>query len=494
MGALLNVTLNYSSIALENSDAVKSAKCTGDELWITFWQQNAYNYAKSTWPKSGTKFILATYFPGCAGHNAGRRSFSLVNSYQMDDSTLAIRAVVEDTDLKSIMQNFNLQWGTATAQNRTLSKRVSIGSHTVSINVAPAANSLVTTSAFGSTFPIYSNNYISAYCVTCAARGSLTLSGQINWSILHPTTLQSGSAIVINGNLDIRALIGITGQASYSNHALTKTLFSSGLPGFSIPGIINLGPQITATANLDVDVNAAGQLLAGFELAWPNAQTTIDLVAATQSNSGWTPSFSPTLRATGTFGITLTPSIPVSLGFGISVLGGAWSKTLALVETPSLTLSAAAYGAVGIGSKKMEDVKEGGAQIKAIEAPAAESVTIVRAYVLTTMVINETSTTFVTATVYATPATGGPPVESSTTSTSLLATAAPPVPASTTLVTTTSPVVVSPPASTSAAYCHPGINFSMAFQNVVSMNAFGVRTYVLNSYTSLTLSRCVASL
>lgn len=515
----MDLTLNLSTVALEHTNTLKSVQCTDDTLTMAFKSHTAFQFVARTWPAHNAEFILATYFPGCAGWQQDERGYSIVKSFKLLESSLTVVANVVDMNIKSVAQEFQLQWGVSAPSSNTsaLSKRYTkSGSVTVDIDAAPDSSSLVSTSAFGMAYPIFESTALSCYCVNCGVSGSMTMSGSIGWSIWHPTELESGS-VDINGNLAVEAAVGISVQKSWTD-TKSKEIFSQGLPGLSIAGIFTIGPEISASAAIGLTFDAQAELLAGFSLDWPAFDASMDLVAGTSSSSGWQPTFSPIAEAHGEFTVTVSPSLPVSLSLGIDIFSGLISKSIALIETPSLAFSATVAGSVGINSREIipgsDAVRVSPILVAPVLAtPATVTVTVsANSCEITSGVpklspnVTSTSVPFSSSAPYSAPYTSLSP-SSFSYSTLSYSTIAPPasafsVPVPTTLATSTQivalssavasvPAAVSTSASDPPAYCDPGINLSVGFVNTVTLNVLDIHTFTLNTWTSPTINKCI---
>ncbi|GAB1319992.1 hypothetical protein MFIFM68171_10202 [Madurella fahalii] len=175
---------------------------------------------------------------------------------------------------------------------------------------------------------------IELYCVNCGVRGSVKATGRINAT---PLSGVKEAAIGISGNMYVGMYLGVNAFAQWEK-GWEKELFSKGLPGWSIPGIVTLGPKIILSAKAMVGVEAEGQILTGASLTWPGFEATLDMVHPERSSkSGWTPEIDRTFQVRG--GVTATASVglPVKLWFGIDILNGVFKKGAALVDTPALT-------------------------------------------------------------------------------------------------------------------------------------------------------------
>lgn len=175
---------------------------------------------------------------------------------------------------------------------------------------------------------------IEIYCVNCGVRGSVKATGRINAT---PLSGVKEASIGISGNMYVGMYLGVNAFAQWEKE-WEKELFSKGLPGWSIPGIVTLGPKIILSAKAMVGVEAEGQILTGASLTWPGFEATLDMVHPDRSHkSGWTPQVDRTFQVRGGVTATAAVGLPVKLWFGIDILNGVFKKGAALVDTPALT-------------------------------------------------------------------------------------------------------------------------------------------------------------
>jgi hypothetical protein len=106
-------------------------------------------------------------------------------------------------------------------------------------------------------------------------------------------------SVSLSGNIQAGLNIGANGFASYS---ATKdiSIISAGLPGFSIPKIVTIGPSLTVGLNSNLEIDAIGQILVGTTYSWPAISAVLDVIDNTKStHSGFTPTVSKTFNAYG---------------------------------------------------------------------------------------------------------------------------------------------------------------------------------------------------
>lgn len=114
-------------------------------------------------------------------------------------------------------------------------------------------------------------------------------------------------------------------------------LVHQGIPGFSIPNITTLGPEVTLDMTASFGISAQGQLIAGVTMTWRNLGANLNILNPSASTSyGFTPQVSRVFNATGTLTASASLGLALGLAFGIDLLAGRYSKSIALIDTPSI--------------------------------------------------------------------------------------------------------------------------------------------------------------
>ncbi|KAI0319874.1 hypothetical protein OF83DRAFT_1169792 [Amylostereum chailletii] len=162
-------------------------------------------------------------------------------------------------------------------------------------------------------------------------------------TILPPKLEQAAILADLNGNLDSTLRVNASGKATFSSPALT--VFEIPLDGFSIAGVVQIGPSFTVTAQVTaaLDVGIDGEFGLSYDmnnvsLVFPPGQGDSSAVATASSSN--TPSFSPvgsvsSVSADTNITAHLTPAFVV----GLSVFKEGANVTLALDSTATLELS-----------------------------------------------------------------------------------------------------------------------------------------------------------
>lgn len=177
---------------------------------------------------------------------------------------------------------------------------------------------------------------VELYCVDCEVNGKFSVTGSIHAS---PKDGWTKGTIDMSGKLSAGLFIGINAFAQYEKN-YEVVLFTQFLPGWSIPGIIGLGPQLSLGVSADLNISAAGQLMTGAKLTWDSMAGHIDLLNhAASSQSGWRPTVDHKFDVAGTLSAEAGLGLAVEIGVGILVLKK-YGRSIALRDTPAIAADA----------------------------------------------------------------------------------------------------------------------------------------------------------
>lgn len=178
---------------------------------------------------------------------------------------------------------------------------------------------------------------VELWCVNCGVKGHIRATGSITATALSGVTQ---GKIDVDGNMRVGAYIGVNAFTAWEK-TVKKDLLVQGLPGWSIPGIVTLGPQLRLGVQATIAAEAQGQILTGASLNWPNLRATVDFVNSGRSTtSGWTPIVDKKFEAHGEVTATAALGLPVTVSFGIDILKGRFRKGIDLTDTPAIVAKA----------------------------------------------------------------------------------------------------------------------------------------------------------
>lgn len=173
---------------------------------------------------------------------------------------------------------------------------------------------------------------VAVYCVGCGVNGKVHIAGQARWNIVKGLEKLN---VGMNGNIAASLQLGLNAQAKLEK-TLTFPIAQTGVPGFSVSGIITVGPVIKLDAEAGFGVSLEGQVLAGIKMTIPNFSANLDLVDGSKSESkGFTPRFEKIFEAKAKISATVALGLPLSIGIGIIIPPIKFDKTAVITDKPS---------------------------------------------------------------------------------------------------------------------------------------------------------------
>ncbi|KAJ5273954.1 hypothetical protein N7478_009079 [Penicillium angulare] len=178
-------------------------------------------------------------------------------------------------------------------------------------------------------------------CTKCGVHVNMDIEGQLEFSIKDGLTegfLQFRNKDELR--LDAQIGISATGKLSrgwsdpIKHH--DKELKNIPLPGFGIPGILTLGPQVSFSVSVALQVEGKIELLVGGSVILEPGTATASIVKAENGIHGFNPRFEPVFKASGQFTAGLDIGLPIGMDFGIDVLQGKFKKTVSFTNAPSI--------------------------------------------------------------------------------------------------------------------------------------------------------------
>jgi hypothetical protein len=182
---------------------------------------------------------------------------------------------------------------------------------------------------------------LTVYCVDCGFKSKIDITGRVTVSLISGLTAGS---VGLKGNVHAGLGLGLDAKLEYKD-SFKKPLFSTGLPGFSVPNVITVGPVASLSAEMDVEAKAQGQLLAKIAMDIQDFDATLDILDPTKSSSsGFTPVFTKVFTATGEITVSAAFGLPLKVGVGIVIPLIKFDKSIAVIEKPGISATASFTG------------------------------------------------------------------------------------------------------------------------------------------------------
>ncbi|TGO18342.1 hypothetical protein BTUL_0010g00110 [Botrytis tulipae] len=295
----VNVTLNTGETELVIStehfaDTLTDVQCNGD-LVLTFKDNATFQNAISDWSwvnfhENRTFFMINNWGACAAASESGRQPWVVhgVDVYDEQNFIVNFNATLSDWD--DVMSGAVIEFGAMSTSSS--SKRTDTVSKTLSLNMA---HSLPQTFFSKST-----NNGLdfSIDCPGCATTGSIDVQGKIvmNTIIGIPTSVKSISITATPKGLGANLALGFSVSGTLgSGWSKDWNLVTVGLPGWSIPKIIDLGPQFSVDAGFALSgIEGSASISAGVNVAIPDSSSAVLGISGVDSSfKGWVPTATP---------------------------------------------------------------------------------------------------------------------------------------------------------------------------------------------------------
>ncbi|KAK2759078.1 hypothetical protein FQN54_003177 [Arachnomyces sp. PD_36] len=178
-------------------------------------------------------------------------------------------------------------------------------------------------------------------CAKCGIVGELTLDGHVAFSIAKGLT-KGELSLMSKKDLTLSAIFGLTIRGKWVKEIQKPVGAPLPLAPFTIPGIINIGPQLALSAAASFYVDAQADFLVGGELTMSPGIASLSLTSEDKNRfEGFEPSFKDAFEVLSLSGIaTAELGLPISLEIGVDVLSGTFKRTAAFINTPSAYVTA----------------------------------------------------------------------------------------------------------------------------------------------------------
>lgn len=144
----------------------------------------------------------------------------------------------------------------------------------------------------------------------------------------------------MNANFYAGLHIGVAVEASIEKE-VTKELMVAGIPGFSVPNVITIGPMVTVDARAKATLSGAGTLLFGGSVEIKDIKAVLNLQDSSKNVPlKIAPQFKPIFEANAEINAGLTMSLPVTIAVGINVAKGKFEATGGITTEPSVGVTA----------------------------------------------------------------------------------------------------------------------------------------------------------
>jgi hypothetical protein len=276
-------------ISMERFAQQLSAVNCSQSMMMSFNSNSSYQSAIQSWNwvnfNEQRTFILIANYPGCGADNS--RQPWVVSSADYDPSHLTVHLNATKKEWTEVAHSYNLDFGQYSAPAPSKARRMSFDKQ---INLDLTAT---LPAAFTTSVNIVPDLNVGVTCTNCGTKGTLTLAGHVEtswWNVQSFTVTANPTGVQMDLNLAIS--VSAT-DSSLSFNPAPWDFFTLPLGGFSIPGLVTLGPELTLGAGFGITgVKGTATLSTSITGTIPDSSTAVINVLGDNKGatySGWVP-------------------------------------------------------------------------------------------------------------------------------------------------------------------------------------------------------------
>ncbi|GAQ05466.1 hypothetical protein ALT_2787 [Aspergillus lentulus] len=297
IGALVQADLQLPSIVLEDVNDLSSVTCTADSVTVTFNSTTTFNQAYTSWPRSD--LLLVTNHLGHCDAEAERGIYHAA-SLLFDASTLTMTATTSKTNLQGQAKTVTIAFGhpVPSQHKRELSTNIDLA----------WSGDLIRTNGL----TIHANH--------ATLDAAITIDGVIAYNVVTQTATTLGLDIAVA--LDATLGLSLSAAGSFLRNVYTYRWSPVEAAGFSIPGILTVGPMLDLNVGVDTGMNGTAEVTSNMTMA-TNGLYHLNLLNMTDSSAR---SVAPTGTTTSTMDtaadMQLDPFVGAEVGVTVNLFDG----------------------------------------------------------------------------------------------------------------------------------------------------------------------------
>ncbi len=199
--------------------------------------------------------------------------------------------------------------------------------------------------------------YLTVTANEASFASNVTVSGYLkyNWLTFSLNDLYFDIDVGFSSALGLTAVVG----ASYNQ---TFTYSPSPLYyGLTVPGVIELGPELIFAIDVEVYASAETTLSTQVGVGLADGNVHVDLLdESNTSTSGWVPTYSASASITGSAEAQLNPTASLTVEIECKIFGGLIDLSTGLTAKPSFTNDFKLTGGAGVDLTGYEDLTGNG--------------------------------------------------------------------------------------------------------------------------------------
>lgn len=299
IGAVVQADLQLPSVVLEDVKDISSVTCSADSVTVTFNSTVTFHQAYTSWPHS--HLLLFTNHLGNCDAEAERGIYHAA-SLLFDHSTLTITASTSRTNLQAQAKTVTIAFGHSVPSQSKRKREL-----TSSIDLAWSGDLVRTTG-----LTIHANE--------ATLDAAITIDGVVAYNVETRTATSAGIDIALA--LDSALSISTWAAGSFLRNVYTYRWSPIEFAGFSIPGILNVGPRLDLNVGVDMGMNGTAQASSNMTMA-TNGLFHLDLLNMTDSTAR---TVAPTATSTSSMDtaadMQMDPFVGAEVGVTLNLFDG----------------------------------------------------------------------------------------------------------------------------------------------------------------------------
>ncbi|GFF84598.1 hypothetical protein IFM53868_04197 [Aspergillus udagawae] len=297
VSALVQADLHLPSIVLEDVNDLSSVACSAESVTVTFNSSTTFNQAYSSWPRAD--LLLVTNHLGNCDAEAERGIYH-AKSLIFDASTLTITASTSKTNLQEQAKAVTIAFGHPVPSQH---KRELVAS----VDLAWSGDLIRT-------------NSLTIHADEATLDAAIIIDGIIAYNIETKTATALGLDIAVA--LDSTLSLSFSAAGSFLRNVYTYRWSPVAAAGFSIPGILTVGPMLDLNVGVDLGMNGTAKVSSNMTMA-TNGLFHLDLLNMTDSSArGVAPTATTTARMDAAADVQLDPFVGAEVGVTVNLFEG----------------------------------------------------------------------------------------------------------------------------------------------------------------------------
>ncbi|CAG8979633.1 hypothetical protein HYALB_00011517 [Hymenoscyphus albidus] len=325
--------MKVPTVLLETIASVVNVDCSATSVQLTFNDSAIFETTVAAWAAQDDFLLVTNHFGDC--DEELERGFFLVDRVEFDNSTLVCTAHSHKTDLAATAKITEITFGQIPASE--LAAR--------DIVIDPSLTLITGFDLPTDTVIFEYDPYASIYAEKASFDANVTFSGfmQYNWVNMKLNQLYFD----IDAAMAADVILSADVKAAYSTEFKYEP--ASLFYGVTVPGILELGPQLNFGLVGELSASAAVNVSTDFYVSLADGKVHLDFLDNTQTTtSGWVPSYNVTADISGQAVAQINPKAELTVQLAINFFGGLLDLSSGVTAKPGFENIFTVTGGAGV--------------------------------------------------------------------------------------------------------------------------------------------------